>query len=51
MAGRGGGVIVNMSSSCGLEGCTGHPHYSAAKAASLRFTKAAAKELIVQRYA
>ena len=37
-----------MSSVCGLEGCTGHPHYSAAKAAVLGFTKAAGKELIVQ---
>jgi 3-oxoacyl-[acyl-carrier protein] reductase len=48
MAPRGTGVIVNMSSICGLEGCTGHPHYSAAKAAILGFTKAAGKELIVQ---
>jgi 3-oxoacyl-[acyl-carrier protein] reductase len=48
MAPCGSGVIVNMSSVCGLEGCTGHPHYSAAKAGVLGFTKAAAKELIVQ---
>jgi 3-oxoacyl-[acyl-carrier protein] reductase len=48
MGPRGSGVIVNMSSICGLEGCTGHPHYSAAKGAVLGFTKSAAKELIVQ---
>jgi 3-oxoacyl-[acyl-carrier protein] reductase len=48
MGPRGTGVVVNMASVCGLEGCTGHPHYSAAKAAVLGFTKAAAKELIVQ---
>jgi 3-oxoacyl-[acyl-carrier protein] reductase len=48
MGPRGTGAIVNMSSLCGLEGCTGHPHYSAAKGAVLGFTKAAGKELIVQ---
>ena len=48
MAPRGTGAVVNMASICALEGCTGHPHYSAAKAAVLGFTKSAGKELIVQ---
>ncbi len=48
MAPRGSGTIVNMASVCGIEGCAGHPHYSAAKAAILGFTRSCAKELIVQ---
>src|SRR3954454_11805751 len=43
-----GGVIINMASVCGLEGCTGHPHYSATKAAILGFTRSAPRELLVQ---
>lgn len=43
----GGGAIINLASICAVAGCAGTPHYSAAKAGIVGFTRSVAKELVV----
>jgi 3-oxoacyl-[acyl-carrier protein] reductase len=48
MTARGSGVIVNIGSRCGQEGCMMLPHYSAAKGAIHAFTRAVAQDVAAQ---